>query len=175
MSTYRAWFFHLGWYLLGENLFKSTKLPSGTQCLEKGRLHILSGYSYKPSRKFVLNLLWYDLRYVGNVEILFALFMKYMAPYLLRLLYISLNSRSFYQEFFSDTIFSKWLGFAWLVLNHQNKLPKSAIFIGFMIILHWSVMYLIILICAKFAGVRFIWYECWYLTVPFLHQGKIDF
>lgn len=56
MSTYRAWFSHLGWYQLGVNLFKPTKPPSGIQCLKNWKLHILSVYSYKSFSKFVVNL-----------------------------------------------------------------------------------------------------------------------
>lgn len=108
MSTYRAWFFHLVWYQLGVNLFKSTKPPSGIQCLENWRLHILSVYSYKSFSKFVVNLL--------ASEIWPALFKEYITIPLLCLLYTSLCGSIFYQELFSDISFAKWLGFEWPIL-----------------------------------------------------------
>lgn len=92
-----------------------SKTALGRTMLGEWRLHILSGSSYEPSSKFVVKLLRYDLRYAVNFEIWPALFKKYLARYLLCLLYISLNSGSFY-EVSSDIIFSKWFGFAWPVL-----------------------------------------------------------
>lgn len=120
MCTYRDWFFHLGWYQLGVNLFKSTKPPSGIQCSENWRLHILSVYSYKSFSKIIVNLF--------ASEIWPALFKEHIAISLLWLLYISLYSSGFYQELFSDFTFNEWLGFAWPILPSWNKVLNFTTF-----------------------------------------------
>lgn len=92
--------FHLGWYQLGVNLFKSTKPPSGIQRSENS---ILSLYGYKSFNKFIVHLF--------ASEIWFVLFKEYTAISLLCLLCVSSYSISFCQEHFPDTIFAKRSGF----------------------------------------------------------------
>lgn len=67
--------FHLGWYQLGVNLFKSTKPPSGIQRSENS---ILSLYGYKSFNKFIVHLfaseMWFVLfKEYTAISLLFAL------------------------------------------------------------------------------------------------------